>query len=116
MASVNLHVDPDLPISLLFQISALPLDYLKKRKGGLRRFPFIEGTRTDVGRALQLTAQSIDKKSKKKIEAEKQQREEDRKAKEKEERARRKRKKGKEKRKSRRGNAGPPESFNEIMN
>lgn len=56
LTMANLLVDPDLPINLLFQISALPLDYLKKRKGGLRRFPFIEGTRADVGRALQLTA------------------------------------------------------------
>lgn len=45
-----LHVDPNIPLKFLFQISAFSVEYLKKK--GKKRFPFLGGDRSDVGRAL----------------------------------------------------------------
>lgn len=45
----------------------MPLPYLKKSKGALKRFPFLAtgATGEDVGRALMVTTQTIQKKTKK---------------------------------------------------
>lgn len=45
-----LHLDPNIPLKFLFQISAFSVEYLKKK--GKKRFPFLGGDRSDVGKAL----------------------------------------------------------------